>query len=93
MSTVTSSSPSTTLPTEQLWGGANVGDHGEVQAGGRTIQWEQTKEGVWLRDKATGMADLVRDATFDPSTETINNQSVDQYLPANEPAGSVQPLW
>lgn len=87
--------PASTPPTsrEPLWGGeAQPGQKGTVEAGGRTYQWEQAKDGVWLTDE-DGNSAFVRNEKFDTSTGTINGQSVDSYLPASEPAGSTGPLW
>jgi hypothetical protein len=78
---------------EPLWGGeAQPGQKGTVEAGGRTYQWEQTNEGVWLTDEG-GNAAFVRNATLDTSTGTINGQPADAYLPSSEPAGAPAPLW
>jgi hypothetical protein len=80
------SAPATQNRNEQLWGGAQPGDKGTVNAGSSSYQWEQTDEGVWLTNSRGDQA-FVKGATFDVTTGTINGQSADAYFNDPPPAG------
>jgi hypothetical protein len=84
--------PTTPNRNEQLWGGAQPGDKGSVNAGSSSYKWEQTDEGVWVTN-TRGDQVFLKGETFDVTTGTINGKSVDSFFNdvQSQPAGGS--LW